>query len=77
MVILAVIGLVSLAVALSCAVTRGLDSNGEWKGFHRRSDLRDVRRERANVEGAIDKDHSDARRAMNDAANQSWRNLVD
>lgn len=36
-----------------------------------------ARREQAQTEANIDADHQAARRAMNDAAGQSWRNLAE
>lgn len=36
-----------------------------------------VQRERASAEANIDAEHQAARRAMNDAAGQSWRNLAE
>jgi hypothetical protein len=36
-----------------------------------------ARREQARAEADIDADHQAARRAMNDAAGQSWRNLAE
>ncbi len=36
-----------------------------------------VRREQARAEADIDAEHQAARRAMNDAAGQSWRNLAE
>lgn len=36
-----------------------------------------VRREQARAEAHIDAEHQAARRAMNDAAGQSWRDLAE
>lgn len=36
-----------------------------------------VHREQARAEADIDAEHQAARRAMNDAAGQSWRNLAE
>lgn len=36
-----------------------------------------ISRQQFKTERAVDRNHQEARRAMNDAAGQSWRNLTD
>lgn len=59
------IAILVLASALASGAIRGAAKNAELQARHRQAEQR------------IDGEFSHTKRAMNDAAGQSWRNLVD
>ncbi len=69
------IGIILVSIGMLIAIVVGFVW---WVGADSESDsLERINQEMADTNAAIDREYREARRAMNDAAGQSWRNLIE